>query len=158
MRAPDHPLRMMLPTRRARIVAAMTNPRPARYVTAAVLMASLTVAGCGENESPAVCSDVEALQASIADVTDLELDRGALATLRDHLTQMQSELRQLTEDARDEYASEIDAVDQAAASVSSSLEAATTSPSAQAVADVGVAVRAMGTSVSALVSAVRSTC
>ena len=137
----------------------MMRSRLARHPAAAVvLLVSLTVAGCGEDESPAVCSDVDALKASVAKVTDVDLDENALATLGDNLTQVRADLIEVKDAAEDEYASEIDAVDQAFASVGSSLEAATTSPSAQAVSDVGTAVQALGTSLSALVDAVESTC
>jgi hypothetical protein len=140
-------------------VAGVQRSRLARSLAAsAFLLAPLIVAGCGEAESPAVCADVDALKASVAAVTDVDLDRNALATLQDRLTQVRSDLGEVKDSAADEYASEIDALDQAFASVGSSLDAAITSPSAQAVSDVGTAVRALGASLSALVDAVESTC
>lgn len=56
------------------------------------MVAVLTVAGCGEDEPPAVCSAVDALKASVADVTTVDLDQGALAELQDNLTLVQSDL------------------------------------------------------------------
>lgn len=137
----------------------MMRSRPVRYLAAtAVLAASFTVAGCSEDDPPAVCADVDALKASVAEVTDLEIDRGALSTLQESLAQVRSDLGKVRDDAKDEYAVEIDAVAAAAESVSSSLEVATTSPSAQAIADIGASVRAVGASLSALEDAVGSTC
>jgi len=137
----------------------MTRPRPRQSLPAAVvLLAALTVSGCGDDEPAAVCSDVDALQASVDAVTTVDLGQGALAELQDNLTDVQSDLTALKDSAADEYETEIDAVDEAATGVGSSLEVAVASPSAQAVTDVGTAVQALGTSLSGLEEAVRSTC
>ena len=88
----------------------------------------------------------------------MDLDQGALPELQDNLTQVQSDLGKVKDDAKDEYATEIDAVEQASASVGSSVDAAITSPSAQTITDVGTAVQALGASLRALEDAVKSTC
>lgn len=126
-------------------------------------MATIT-AGCtgdeppATDEPPAVCSAVSSLKESVSDVTTVDLDQGALAELQDNLTQVQSDLGKVKEDAKDEYATEIDAVEQASASVGSSVDAAITSPSAQAITRVGTAVQTLGTSLTALEDAVKNTC
>ena len=138
---------------------AMMRPRPVRHLTAAaVLLAALTVAGCGEDEPPAICSSVDSLQASVEAVTTVDLGEGALAELQDNLDQVQSDLSQVRDDAGEEYAGEIDAVDRAFTSISSSVEAGVASPSAQAVTEVGIAIESLGTALSDLEEAVRSTC
>ena len=119
-------------------------------------------AGCGSDsesdEPPAVCSSVEALEASVASVTTVDLDRGALTELRDNVSQVESDLRTVVDDAGDEYAAEIDALEQAVGAVGSSVRAAITAPSSQAITDVGASIEQLGTSVSSLQEAVASTC
>lgn len=137
----------------------MTRPRPATHLTAAaVLLASLSLAACGSDEPPAVCSSVDALEASVAALTSVQVEPGALTQLRDDFAQVQSDLGRVRDDAGEEFASEIDSVEQSTASVGASLEAAVTSPSTQAISDVGAAVQALGTSLSALEEAVTTTC
>lgn len=87
--------------------------------------------GCGGKDTPAICSDVEALKGSVADVTNVSLDKNSLATPLGDLTQVQSDLSKVKSAAKAPYATEIAALDQATSSVSSSLSAATASPSAQ---------------------------
>lgn len=153
-----------MPKRSGSTVAAMMNRASAPILAAGFLLMATITAGCAQDEPPAqvepaaICSAVDSLKASVEDVTSVDLDQGALADLQDNLTQVQSDLGQVKDDAKDEYATEIDAVEQAAASVGSSVEAATASPSAQAITDVGTAVQALGASLRALDDAVESTC
>ena len=52
-----------------------------------MLLASATLAGCGgDDETPAVCSSVDSLKASVADLKDVDLDQNALTTLQDDFT------------------------------------------------------------------------
>ena len=127
-------------------------------VAAAAVLASVMLSGCGGSDSPAVCSEVDALRTSV-DVlvnTDLNLDR--LSTLQDDFDQVRSDLRDGRSAPEDEYATEIDAVDQAASSVGSALSAAKDSPSAGAVAEVGTSLQTLGTALSTLADAVKDTC
>ena len=137
----------------------MMRPRPTRFLTSvtAVLIA-LTMTGCGGDDPPAVCSAVDSLKTSVDDVTTVKLGKGALAELQDNVTQVQSDITQVKDDAKDEYASEIDGVEKAFTSVSTTLKAAIATPSAQAITDLGGAVQALGTSLTDLENAVKSTC
>lgn len=144
-----------------RTVAAMMNRANTVLLAVGVLLTVTITGGCAQGEPaapPAVCSAVSSLKASVEDVTTVDLDQGALAELQANLTQVQTDLGKVKDDAKDEYATEIDAVEQASASVSSSVAAATTSPSAQTIADVGTAVQSLGASLRALEDAVKSTC
>ncbi|POH74770.1 hypothetical protein [Arthrobacter glacialis] len=91
-------------------------------------------------------------------MTTVDLSQGALTELQNNLTQVKSDVAKLKVDAKDEFATQIDAVEQASASVSSSIDTAKTSPSVQAIADVGTGVRALRTSLTALNDAVKGTC
>ena len=81
-------------------------------LAASCLLASLAMAGCGgdddpdpaADDTPAVCSSVDALQKSIDDVRSTDLDRNTLPTLETSLTKVKSDLGQVKTDAEDEYA------------------------------------------------------
>lgn len=88
----------------------------------------------------------------------MDISQGALTELQNNLTQVKSDLAKLKVEAKDDFATQIDAVEQASASVSSSIDTAKTSPSVQAIIDVGTRVRALGTALTALTDAVKSSC
>ena len=148
----------------------MMLPSAVRFLAVAVVsIASLTLAGCGggddsesgnpvAGDTPAVCSSVDALEKSVDDVKNVNLDRNALPTLKTSLSKVQSAVSQVKRDAKDQYATEVDAVDKAASSVSSSLQGAGASPSAQSLSNVATAVQSLGASVTTLQDSVKSTC
>ena len=137
----------------------MTNSHSSRRVgIVTIMLASLLLAGCGSDEPPAVCSSVDDLKASVETVTTVELGQGVLAELRGNLEKVLSDLRTVRDDAGDEYSAEIDSVDQAAEAVGTSLRAAVTSPSSEAISAIGADIDQLGTSLSSLSEAVGSTC
>jgi hypothetical protein len=136
----------------------MTRRRPLLWcLPAGTLLLAATLTGCSEDD-PAICSSVDALRSSIGDVKDVSVDQDSLATLQDDFTQVQTDLKQVKSDAADEYATEIAAVEQAASSVSSSLDAAVATPSPETLLAVGTAVQALGAALTSLDNAVESTC
>ncbi len=141
----------------------MMRRRPAACLAAAAfLVGPITLTGCGGSDTttktPAICSDIDALKTSVDDLKKVDVTQNGLATLKESLTKVQSDLKKVTDDAKKQYLTEVDAVDQAASSLAASLEAATVSPSAQTIAAVGVAVQALTASLKALESAVKDTC
>jgi hypothetical protein len=140
-------------------MASMSYQRAhAGLLVSGLLMTVLTLTGCGGEDKPAVCSDVDALGTSISALTDVKLEQGALPTLQSKFSQVQDDAAQLKTDATTEFGSEIDAVDSAAASVKSSLEAAAADTSAATVTAVGVALQTLTSALSDLQNAVESTC
>lgn len=129
-----------------------------------VLVATLSGCGAGEDDTPAapatpaVCTSVDALQSSAKAVTDVQVKRGALDALQKALDEVRSDLSTVVKDAKREYADEVDTVEEAMSDVGKSVDAAVSAPTAANVTAVGAASRALGTSVSALVDAVDSTC
>ena len=130
-----------------------------------VLAATLAACGAGEDDTepsaedtPAVCSSVDALRSSVESVTDAQVQRGALETLKQDLAKVRSDLSTVVKDATSEYADEVDIVEEAVSDLGSSLDAAVGKPTAANVAAVGAASKALGTSLKALVDSVDSTC
>ncbi len=126
----------------------MTNSQSSRRVgIVTIVLASLVFAGCGSDEEPpAVCSSVDALKASVETVTTVELGQGVLVELRGNLEKVRSDLRTVRDDAGDEYSAEIDSVDQAVEAVGTSVRAAVSSPSSEAITAIGADIDQLGTS------------
>lgn len=132
-------------------------PRLALAGSAALMMV-LTLASCGGDDEPAVCSSFDSLKASVEDLKDVNIDKNALTKLQESFSEVQSDLSKVKSDAKAEFGDDVDAVEQAASSVGSSLDAAVASPSGETVAAVGTAVRSLGTSLTALEDALKNTC
>jgi hypothetical protein len=140
-------------------MAVMLTRRPASYLFATGLLTlTLTVAGCGGKDKPAVCGDVDTLQSSISSLTDIKVEQGALDQLKTKLTQVQTDAEQLKSDASSQFGTEITAVETAASGVKTALDAAVATPSASTIAAVVATLPALKTALSNLQSAVESTC
>ena len=130
----------------------------ALVVLVATLAACGSGSGSGEDDTPAVCSSVDALQSSVAALTEVQVGRGALDTLQKDFDKVRTDLSTVVKDAKREYADEVDTVEEAMSDLGKSLDAAVSTPTGPNIAAVGAASQALGTSLSALVDAVDSTC
>src|SRR4051812_25238929 len=95
-----------------RIVARVRISNSWRRVVpaAALVLASMTVAGCGagsEDDGAAICSSVASLKSSVGDITDVKINRDSLATLQDKVDKLRSDLSKVRTDAKKEYAAEV---------------------------------------------------
>jgi len=140
----------------------MTQPPRTCLAAAAFVLCAVGLTGCGgsdgSTEPPAICSSVDALKSSSEDLKKVDVAQNGLADLTDRLTQVQSDLKKVTSDAKKEYATEADSVNASASSLGTSLEAAVAAPTAATIAAVGAAVRALMTSLTELESAVKNSC
>ena len=125
---------------------------------AATLVISASLAACSE-EPPAVCGSVDALKASVADLKQIDVASSTgLSDLRGALTAVGDDVTQVKSDAVAEFDSQVDAVEASYDKLTSSVESARTSPSADAVTAAGNALSTFGTDVDALVTDVKTTC
>ena len=134
----------------------MTRTRCAA-LTLVVLGVTSGLTACVADE-PAVCDDVDAMNATMDDLRDVEIGENALSVLSTELSELKSEADTLVEDASEEYATEIDAVRSGLTSLESDLEAAVEQPTAASLAEVSEGVQGLGASVDGLVDAVQETC
>lgn len=118
----------------------------------------LAVSGCGGKDKPAVCTDVTNLESSVSAVTKIKIDQGALPELKTKLAQVQTDAAQLKTDAQSQYATEISAVDAAATSVKTTVDAAIATPNATTLAAAVASLQQLKTALSGMQSAVKSTC
>ena len=130
--------------------------KPAIAATALLLALSLTA--CGE-DTPPVCSSVDNLKASVADVKKVDVSSsGALAELQSGLKTVTSDFAKVKTDAKSEFSSQLDAVETSLATLKASVQAATTGPSGATLTAAGSALRTFGTNVQTLITDVESTC
>ena len=125
---------------------------------AATVAISASLAACSE-DPPAVCGAVDSLKASVADVKAIDVASSTgLSDLQSGLAAVGDDLAQVKSDAAAEFGSQVDGVEASYAEVTSSVESARTSPSADAVTAAGDALSTFGTDVDALVTDVQTTC
>ena len=137
----------------------MMRPRLTKLLsTGAVVMATLVIAGCGSDEPVEVCDEVQALEKSVATLTDVELNADTLPSVKEKLTQVRSDLDALVEAAGDEFETEIKNVKSSASVVVTSYDAAVGTPSAASVTAVAAAFQDLVTSLTSLTEAAQESC
>ncbi len=123
----------------------------------AMVIAASGLAACG-GDKPAVCDDVDALQASVGNLKDVQVSENGLNALSTDLTQIRKDLQQLGTSAKAEFGDDASKVDSAVKGLQSSVSAAKSAPSASTLSAVGTAIKGVQSSLSALQDAVSETC
>jgi hypothetical protein len=134
------------------------RPPSVLLLAVSLLVTSLLAAGCGGKNTPAVCTDADALKTSISDLTDIKLDQTTLSQLQDKLTAVQTDASKLKSSAEAQFGDQVSAVEAAVTSVKTTVSAAVSTPNATTVAAVGSALQALKTALSDLQTALQSTC
>jgi hypothetical protein len=138
-------------------MAAPANFRALR-VALACWLTLLALAACSGEETPAVCSDADALKKSVSALTDVKVEQGALPDLQSKLTAVRDDLATLKNNAKSEFSSQLDAVDSASTTFTSALDAAVADPTVSTVSALGPPLQSLGTALTDLESAVEKTC
>ena len=125
---------------------------------ATVAMLSAALVACGD-DTPAVCSSADQLKSSVDKVKDIDvMETNGIDELTSQLETIDGDLDQLTNDAKSEFSSQVDSVAATFEALMTSVQAATTDPSADTLAAAATAWSAFSTSVKTLISDVQSTC
>jgi hypothetical protein len=136
--------------------------RHAASVVGSLLLGALLVGcggGSGGSDTPAVCGSLDSLKSSVDKVKDTDItSSGALSDLESGLTGIRSDLTDVKDDAKSEFASQIDTAEKSYGTLKTNVEAAKSNVSAATLAAAGSALSAFGTDVSKLVQDIESTC
>ena len=125
---------------------------------AATLLVGSVLVGCS-NDKPAVCDDVNNLKTSVEDIKSIDVTSpGAVSDLESGLTAIKSDVAAVKTDAKSQYATQVDAVDSAFTTLTTSVDAAKADPSATTFAAVTAAAGTLTTAVQKLADDVNSTC
>jgi len=90
----------------------------------------LFAAGCGSDE-PEYCSDVSALEESVNDLGDIQLESGVLSNLQESLNEVQDNAQAVEASARQDFPSETSALETSVSTLSKSIEKLPESPSGE---------------------------
>ena len=132
--------------------------RKLALTAATVVMLSASLVACG-SDTPAVCASADQLKSSVDEVKDIDVtDTNGIDELKSQLETIDGDLDQLTNDAKQEFSSQVDTVATTFEALKASVQAATDDPSAETLAGAATAWSAFSTSVKTLISDVQSTC
>jgi cell fate (sporulation/competence/biofilm development) regulator YlbF (YheA/YmcA/DUF963 family) len=111
-----------------------------------------------ESATPAVCSDLDAVKASLQALVDTNVAQEGTNTLKERFASLQSDLETLWSSGQAEAAPETNAVKEATAQLKDVLAGIKDSPTAANLAQLKPALQAVQTSTEDLVSSLGSTC
>jgi len=123
---------------------------------ATLLLAAPTA--CSDDDSSDLCATMDSLNASIVDVSEVDVDQDTLTELEDEVGDVRTDLEEVRSEASDEYSDEIDAVSEASTNLSISLDTARATPSSSTIADVVTTSQSLATAVRNLGDALKDTC
>jgi hypothetical protein len=132
-----------------------------RSVTAMfLLLVGAACAGCSSDvaTAPAVCSSADALEASVTDLGDVQVTENGMASLKDAVASVKSDLQQVVDDASSQYATQVGQLQTGFDAVQAAAGTALAAPSAATVTAVVSSIKTLGTDVTSFVDEVASTC
>src|SRR4051812_12489351 len=117
-----------------------------------------TVVACSSSDKPQVCSDASALKTQLKSLGSSESSPNKLTAIRNDLQAARVDLTQLKNSAKDEFAAEISAFNNALTGAEAAVGSAASSPTAGNVATTAVAAKSVVDSGRALTAAVDDKC
>lgn len=128
----------------------------ARLLAAACVGAAL-LTGCSSG-TPAVCADIANLKASVQNLKDTNIRTDGLSAVSDDLAKIKQQVQTLGNDAKNQYTSEIDALNGALHTLESDVSAAKANLTGATLTAVASSAGAVVTAGKNLASAVSGTC
>jgi glutamine synthetase type III len=135
-----------------------------RRSIAVALLVGVT-AGCssgstssGGTSEPAVCSSTDALQASVADLRNVQVAQNGIAALQDSVAAVRSNLQQVAHDAKSQYSTQVDQLQAGVDQLQAAAGTAQRAPSADTLNAVTASIRTLGDEVRGFADDVASTC
>jgi hypothetical protein len=135
----------------------MTVLQRCAVLAAGAVMGTVLV-GCGGDDKPAVCSDIEGLRESVQSLQDVSLERGALTKVQQDVDEIRSRLTTFKASAKDEFSDDVTEVQTAIDSLSTTVGTAKDSPSGTTLAAVGTATASVADALKGLRAAVKDAC
>ena len=133
-------------------------PSPRRAVPLMAILVALTgLAGCSSDQ-PDVCTSMDALEASVGNLKDVQLGENSLADVETYLSQIRDDITDVAAAAKEQYSSEVDAVTDAVDDIDEVLRIAEDKPSAATLGPLKDAVTALNSGLTALQQAVSDSC
>ncbi|MBK5109888.1 MAG: hypothetical protein JJE10_00815 [Thermoleophilia bacterium] len=127
-------------------------------VPVVILGASLFAAGCGSDDKPEFCSDVSALQDSVDELTNIQLESGVLTKLESDLQTVETNAKAVDSSAKQDFPSETSALDSSVSKLANSIQKLPESPSTQQLVALAPQISAVGDAWNEFSDATESAC
>ena len=127
-------------------------------VPAALAAVALVAAGCGSSSKPAYCSDVSNLQTSVDSLKSVQLQSGAVSTLKTDVQKVQTNANAVVSSAKQDFPSQTSALQSSVSSLSTSVQALPPAPTAQQLVPIAAEVASTVSAADSLKSATSSAC
>jgi tRNA A58 N-methylase Trm61 len=119
-------------------------------VTLAVLVLVLVGAGCGGDDEPSYCSELNDLQQSVRNLGDVDIVAGGTNAVRDALAEVEASARSTVDAARSDFPDETSAISESISSLEASAQQLGASPTVEQAGQLAGDVQAVARSVSDL--------
>lgn len=113
----------------------------------------LAVGGCGGDDEPSYCAELNDLEDSVQRLGDVDIIEGGTNAARDALAEVEANARSTVDAAESDFPDETSAVRESISDLKASAQELTAAPSAERAAAVAADVQATATSVSDLADA-----
>lgn len=135
------------------------RPRLTLIASVALAAAALLAVGCGSsNDKPAYCSNVSDLQSSVNDLKNVQLNTGAVSTVKTDVQKIQTNANAVVSSAKQDFPSETSALKSSVSTLSSAVKQLPSSPTAQQLAALVPDISSTVTAAKNLSSATKSAC
>ncbi len=128
------------------------------FIPVVLAAVALVAAGCGSSSKPAYCSDVTNLQNSVNSLKNVQLQSGAVSTLKTDVQKVQSDANAVVSSAKQDFPSQTSALQSSVSSLSTSVQALPASPTAQQLVPIAAEIASTVSAADNLKSATSSAC
>ena len=131
-----------------------------RFVLAPVALAVLVLAGvgCGGEDQPSYCSELNDLEQSVRSLGEVDIVAGGTNAVRDALAEVEASSKSTVEGAKSDFPDETSAISESISTLKTSAQELGGSPSAEQAGRVVLDVKAVATSVNAFADATTEEC
>jgi hypothetical protein len=127
-----------------------------RFLAPLLAVAALAGAGCGGDDQPGYCSDLDNLQQSVQDLGNVNVVEGGKSAVTDALGKVEDNARATVDSAKSDFPDQTKAIDDSIAALKTSAQDLADSPTAQQGAQVAGDVAGVVNSVDDFADATRS--
>ena len=128
------------------------------FIPVVLAAAAFLAAGCGSSSKPAYCSDVTNLQNSVNSLKSVQLQSGAVSTLKTDVQKVQTNANAVVSSAKQDFPSQTSALQTSVSSLSTSIQALPPAPTAQQLVPIAAEVASTVSAADSLKSATSSAC
>jgi hypothetical protein len=129
-----------------------------RFLAPLLAVAALAGAGCGGDDQPGYCSDLDDLQQSVQDLGNVNVVDGGKSAVTDALGKVEDSARATVDSAKSDFPDQTKAIDDSISALKTSAQDLADSPTAQQGAQVAGDVAGVVNSVDDFADATRSDC